>query len=203
MQDGQSSVMTLDLELTKLPPEHTPSEDVQSTSESSDAREAISHGAARVTVDSFGKAILAAASFYEQKNIATRIEEAINSPEVMAIVVLNVSRVSSKDQHEPARETVHIQSTVHSHSKLSARGLLIRFRNHWLNTAAWLTALLLTLSGLLIFGGLQAELDVLAISGAIVLAALTGVWGIALTAWALLMIVELISLAWSGVRGSK
>ena len=203
MRDGQSSVMTLGLELTRPQSEPTPSEGSYEASDPPDAIEAIPQGEARVTVDSFGKAILAAASFYGQKDSTIEIREAINSPEVMAIVVLNVSRMSGKDQHERTRETVQIRSTVHSNSKLSARSLMIRFRNTWLNAAAWISALLLILSGLLIFGGLQAEIGAMAISGALLLAVLAGVWGTALSTWTLLMIGELISLAWSGVRRSK
>ena len=203
MRDGQSSVMTLDLELTKAQPDRDSPENVNATAESSNEKEAISGETRRVSVDSFGKAVLAAASFYDQKNVTTRLEDAINSPEVMAIVVLNVSRVSGKDQYGPVREIVRIQSTVNSYSSLSARGLIIRFRRSWANPAAWLTALFLILSGILIFAGLQADQTAFATSGAIMLAILLGVWGAFLVVWGGLMLKEALSRLGSTLRGQK
>ena len=84
MRDGQNFVTTMDLELTKAPPEHYPPQHAYTTAEPSGIVEAIPQEPERLIVDSFGKAVLAVASFYEQENITARIKDTINSPEVTA-----------------------------------------------------------------------------------------------------------------------
>ena len=206
MPEHHSATLTLELVAPELETEEAPVEDARADAQPIVARFGLSRpvgssdSTGHFTVDSFGKAVMVAASFYDQKEASDELARNLGSPEFLGFVVVDVSPASDRTEEGPKRETVRIHSAVRPTPRLSVHRLTLRFKLNWQTIAYLTTAMFITVAGLLLLLGVWTENQPVTAWGVAVVGIGVLGWGIAVAATAIRLLVELAVWGWRSWR---
>lgn len=153
-------------------------------------------------VDSFGKVVVLAASYYDQKEIPSELARSIDSLELGEVVFEDIPQAKNKDKEEPRRVVVRLESSVRPVGKLSVGPLTTPFKS-WQEPVWLVTAALLTIASGLMLWGVRADKEAIVAWGVLLIGICMAGWGLGIVAYVLLVLKDIKQIVCRSFWGSK